>query len=91
MRGIKGAGTPKQAVSNGYIDYGPKGKPIVPVSGEMICATAQEMTKFGELIAARGVSEGHFYVSKPNIDPAVLAAIVVKLVAAERKITLRQS
>ena len=33
------------------------------------------MTKFGALIAARGVTEGHFYVSKPTIAPAVLAAI----------------
>jgi hypothetical protein len=31
------------------------------------------MTKFGALIAARGVTEGH--VSKPTIAPSVLAAI----------------
>jgi hypothetical protein len=71
----KGAGTPEQAVLNGYADYGTKHKPIIPVSGEMLCSSAAEMTKFGALIAARGVTEGHFYVSKPKIDAAVLAAI----------------
>jgi hypothetical protein len=71
----KGAGTPDQALLNGYADYGTKGKPVIPVSGEMVCSSAAEMTKFGALIAARGVTEGHFYVSKPTIAPSVLAAI----------------
>jgi hypothetical protein len=73
----KGAGTPAQAVLNGFTDYGSKNKPIIPVSGEMVCSTAQEMTTFGALIAARGITEGHFYVSKPTVDATVLAAIKI--------------
>ncbi len=71
----QGAGTPDQAVLNGYTDYASRGKPIIPVSGELVCSSAAEMTQFGALIAARGLTEGHFYVSKPKIDAGVLAAI----------------
>jgi hypothetical protein len=34
-----------------------------------------EISSFGQLVMAKGISEGHFYAKDPNNDPAVLAAI----------------
>jgi len=61
-----GAGTPAQALVNGFKDYNPKRKPIVPIAGEIGCAKPGEMTTFGHLVAQRGLSEAHFYVDVPN-------------------------
>jgi hypothetical protein len=72
-----GKGTPGQAVINGYTDYTPKGKPIIPVAGEIGCATAAEMTLFGQLITARGAPEAHFYVDVDDsyLNPGILQAM----------------
>jgi hypothetical protein len=70
-----GLGTPAQAIENGYVDYSPMGKPIIPVAGELVCATADEIRTFVRLIEARAATEAHFYVSKAGISPDVLAAI----------------
>jgi hypothetical protein len=67
----QGASTPAQALKNGFTDYSPKHKPIVPISGEVGCAKAGEMTTFGELVAAHGLTEAHFYV---DVDDGTLTA-----------------
>jgi hypothetical protein len=67
---LRGKGTPAQALANGFNDYSPKGKPIVPVAGEIGCAKAGEMIAFGALVAARGLTEAHFYV---DVDDNTLA------------------
>jgi hypothetical protein len=74
----KGAGTPEQAMINGFNDYTPKGKPIIPLAGEIGCATADEIGRFGGLVAARGLKEAHFYVDIDDAgfaNPGVLKAI----------------
>jgi hypothetical protein len=73
----QGKGTPDQAVINGYTDYAPKGKPIIPIAGELGCATAVEMTRYGQLITARGAAEAHFYVDVDDtyLNPGVLQAM----------------
>jgi hypothetical protein len=73
----QGKGTPDQAVINGYTDYSPRGKPIIPVSGEIGCATAAEITRYGQLITGRGATEAHFYVDVDDsyLSPGILAAM----------------
>jgi hypothetical protein len=68
-------GTPEKALEIGYKDAGPKKKPILPIAGELRCVTVQEIAEFGSLIAARGVTEGHFYVSQPEVTDPVLNAV----------------
>jgi hypothetical protein len=72
-----GKGTPDQAVINGYTDYQPKGKPIIPIAGEIGCSTAAEMTRYGQLITARGATEAHFYVDVDDsyLNPGILQAM----------------
>lgn len=62
---------PDQALKNGFKHYSPKNKPIVPVSGEIGCARAGERTTSGSLVAARGLTEAHFYV---DVDDGTLTA-----------------
>jgi hypothetical protein len=66
-----GKGTPDQAMTSGFTDYGPKGKPLVPIAGEIRCANAGEMTHFGALVAQRTLAEAHFYV---DVDNNILSA-----------------
>jgi hypothetical protein len=68
-------GTPSDALDIGYKDSGPKNKPIIPIAGELRCTTADELKKFCELIQEKGVTEGHFYVSEPEVSAEVLQAI----------------
>lgn len=77
-------GTPDQALINGFTDYKNKKNsagtvlPIIPIAGEIGCVLNGEMTHFGSLVAQRGVTEAHFYVSvDPNntTSPSVLAEI----------------
>jgi hypothetical protein len=66
----KGKGTPEQAVINGYTDYGPKNKPIIPIAGEIGCATADEMTRFGKAVSAKGATEATFmlmWMGRPSM------------------------
>jgi len=67
--------TPASAMSISYADYSQWGKKIIPIGGEMLCCNPGEMTAFGALLAAKGITEGHFYTSTDNIDPKVLAEI----------------
>jgi hypothetical protein len=72
------AGTPSQAVINGFPDYKSKGLPIVPIAGEIACARPGEMTAFGQLVAQRHLAEAHFYVDADETTfnaPDVLAEI----------------
>lgn len=77
-------GTPDQALHNGFTDYANKRNaagtvlPIIPVAGEIGCALAGEMTRFGTLSAGRNATEAHFYVSVDahnTTTPTVLAEI----------------
>jgi len=61
-------GKPEQAVLNGYTDYAGKKNaagniiPIIPVGGEIGCATADEINRFATAARAHHPSELHFYV-----------------------------
>ncbi|TMJ34879.1 MAG: hypothetical protein E6G96_00680 [Alphaproteobacteria bacterium] len=68
-------GSPDSAVRIGYTDYGPKGKPVIPVAGEIRCATVQEIAAFGKILADKDLIDGHFYVNNSNVSPDVLQAI----------------
>jgi hypothetical protein len=68
-------GTPASAMKIGFADYGPKGKQIIPVAGELRCATAQEVKDFGALLVARDLIDGHFYVNHPSVGADIFAAI----------------
>jgi len=57
-----------------YADYSQSKKPIIPIGGEMFCSRAAEMNQLGAFITARGITEGHFYTSAPNIKPDMHAA-----------------
>ncbi len=70
-------GTPTSAISISYADYSQWRVPILPIGGEMKCSTGAEMTSFGQLIAVKGITEGHFYTSTDNIPQEVFAAIKV--------------
>lgn len=70
-----GKGSPEHALKIGDADYRQWNKPIIPIAGEIRCSTADEIKRFGALMAARGVTEGHFYVSYDGIKPDVLAEI----------------
>ena len=66
--GGKATGKPAQAVINGYTDYANKKDaqgnvlPIIPVAGEIGCATGKDIQDFATAIAAHHSAEGHFYV-----------------------------
>ena len=68
-------GTPKSAMDVSFADYSQRGKPIIPIGGEMFPAKAGEMTAFGQELSKRGITEGHFYTSTDNINPGVLGEI----------------
>jgi hypothetical protein len=67
--------TPASAMDISYADYSAWGKKIIPIGGEMSCCLPGEMKAFGALLAAKGITEGHFYTSTDHIDPGVLAEI----------------
>jgi hypothetical protein len=70
-----GNSSPASALDISYADYKQRKKPIIPIGGEMLCSTADEIREFGSLLAARNITEGHFYTSATHIKPEVLAQI----------------
>jgi hypothetical protein len=53
-----------------------RGKPIIPLGGEISCVTdMSEIDTFGRCAAAAGLSTLHFYTDDEHVTPALCAAI----------------
>ena len=73
---VTNARSPEYSMDFGFKNYSIWNKPIIPMAGEIACASVDEIKRFGGHAVLRGVTEGHFYVSAgQDIDPSVLDAI----------------
>jgi hypothetical protein len=70
-------GTPAKAIAKGVPAWKAKSldKPIVPMAGEIDVVLPDEITAYGQALAAGGIKEGHFYADTGDIPVANLAAI----------------
>jgi hypothetical protein len=68
-------GAPQSSMAMGLAAYAGAHKPMMPMAGEIDCATPLEIAQYGALLAQHGITEGHFYEFNHNVPPPVLAAI----------------
>lgn len=67
--------TPASSMARGLAAYAEAAKPILPMAGEIDCATPAEIAQYGALLAQHGITEGHFYDFNFRVPPPVLSAI----------------
>jgi len=68
-------GTPTSSMTAGLAAYASAGKPMMPMAGEIDCATPEEIAEYGALLDQHGITEGHFYEFNHQVSPMVLTAI----------------
>jgi hypothetical protein len=70
-------GTPKKAIDRGMTSWTPiaRGKPIVPMAGEIDVDTPAELVDYGNLVKALPLNQFHFYADVGGVTPPRLAAI----------------
>ena len=71
-------GNPAAAIQKGVDAWGrvvPTGKPIIPMAGELKQVTVAEIAAFGAAMAARRITDLHFYTDEPGVPAANFTAI----------------
>jgi|GEM_PF-3218475 len=71
-------GDPTTAIGRGLTSWQrvvPAGKNIIPMAGELKQITPDELATFASVLAAKGITDLHFYTDEPGVPDAIYAKI----------------